>query len=142
MSTTATETEEERIVREEQEAHERQRAKERRQRAEGDVDLNPDPDTGQLLKMPRVPIVIDESDPSVLKVAFSGQVAIERGDKAWVEFYNGLKQGKSAELLVSVHVAGTSKTHRRDKEGDVDAVVETKSLIVTDLHLDEEPAEE
>jgi len=133
MTTTATETEEERIVREEQEAHDRL---ERERRAGDDVDLEPDPETGQLLKMPRVPVTVDDSDPSALTVAFSGQVTIERGDKQWVEFYNRLAAGRSPELTVSVHVAGVKKTHRRDKEGNVDAIVETKSLVVTDLHLD------
>lgn len=135
MSTTETkpETDLERTVREEQEAHDRAKA-------DDDVDLTPDPDTGQLLKMPRVAVIVDEADPSALKVAFSGEVTIERGDKQWVEFYNQLKAGKSVDLHVSAHVAGVKKTHRRDKEGDVDAVVETKSVIVTDLHLDAEDA--
>jgi hypothetical protein len=140
MTTTATpvETDEERILREEQEAHDRQQAAERAARADGDIDLNPDPETGQLLKMPRVAVIVDDSDPSALTVAFSGQVTIERGDKQWVEFYNHLRVGKSPSIAVSVHVAGVKKTHRRDKDGNVDAVVETKSLVVTDLHLDEE----
>jgi hypothetical protein len=55
----------------------------------------------------------------------------------WVEFYNQLASGKPAQITVTVHVAGTKTRHRRDKEGDVDAVVQTKSLIVTDVHLEE-----
>ena len=47
----------------------------------------------------------------------------------------------NADLVVTVHVAGAKMRHRRDSEGDVDAVVQTKSLIVTDVFLrDEEPS--
>lgn len=140
MSTTQTESELERTVREEQEEHERQEAE--RRAGDDAIDLEPDPDTGQLLKMPRVAVTVDDADPSALTVAFSGQVTIERGDSQWVGFYNRLRAGKTSELTVSVHVAGVKKTHRRDKEGDVDAIVETKSLVVTDLHLDEDTAQE
>jgi hypothetical protein len=99
-----------------------------------EIDLEPDPDTGQLLKMPRVPVVIDDSDPNVLKLAFSGGVEIDRGDKELIDFYNALRAGRTAEIEVSVFVAGTTKTQRRDKDGNVDSIVETKSVTITDVH--------
>jgi len=125
MSTTLHETEEERIVREEQEEHDRLQ----RER-DGEIDLKPDPDTGQLLKMPRAAVFVDESDPGVLKLAFSGQIELNRADPGDVDVYNALKAGTDAELAVTVFVAGPRNSHRRDSEGNVDAVVQTKSLIV------------
>lgn len=97
----------------------------------------PDPDTGKLFDVPRVGVLVDDTDPTLLKLAFSGSVEIERGETDWIGFYNQLRAGKPAQLTVSVHVAGARNVHRRDKEGDVDAVVQTKSLIVTDVHIDE-----
>lgn len=94
-----------------------------------------DPEAGKLFDVPRVKIVVDKADPSVLKVAFSGQIELERGVASEVDFYNRLRAGKGADLQVHVHVAGAKRTHRRDSEGNVDAVLETKSLIVTDVSL-------
>jgi hypothetical protein len=93
-------------------------------------------DEGRLFDVPRVQVAIDESDPSVLKIAFSGQVELERGKANEVAFYNRLAAGKGVDLSVHAHVAGAKRTHRRDSEGNVDAVLETKSLIVTDVTLD------
>ncbi len=98
--------------------------------------LEPDAEKGKLFDLPRVKVAVDESDPSLLKVSFSGGVKIERGSEEWVEFYNGLRVGKTAEIRVGVFIAGAPKTHRRSKEGDVDAIVETKSIVVTDIFLD------
>jgi hypothetical protein len=92
-------------------------------------------DEGRLFDVPRVQVAIDESDPSVLKIAFSGQVELERGKANEVAFYNRLAAGKGVDLSVHAHVAGAKRTHRRDGEGNVDAVLETKSLIVTDVTL-------
>lgn len=92
-----------------------------------------DPEEGKLFEVPRVAVIIDESDPDVLKVAFSGQIEIERGDGKQVAWYNGLVAGQYHDLKITTAVAGAKTTHRRDGEGDVDAVVQTKSLIVTDV---------
>jgi hypothetical protein len=97
----------------------------------------PDPDAGKLFDVPRVKVVTDLTDPTVLKIAFSGTVELDRSNAQQVEFFNGLKAGRSAELIVGVHVAGARQIHRRDSEGDVDAVVQTKGLIVTDVHLEQ-----
>jgi hypothetical protein len=105
---------------------------------EGEEQVAPagqDPEAGKLFDVPRVKIVVDKADPSVLKVAFSGQIELERGVASEVDFYNRLRAGKGADLQVHVHVAGAKRTHRRDSEGNVDAVLETKSLIVTDVSL-------
>lgn len=127
---TATESELERTVREEQEAHDAA------QNADGTTG-GEDAEKGKLFEVPRVGVIVDETDPTVLKLAFAGSVDLERGVASDVELYNQLKSGKSAELRVTVHVAGAKTTHRRDSEGDVDAVVQTKSLIVHSIELDE-----
>jgi len=95
----------------------------------------PDAPEGKLFEVPRVKVIVDQADPTVLKISFSGSVELERASKEQVEFYNALKAGKASQLAVTVHVAGAKTSHRRDSEGDVDAVVQTKSLIVTDVQL-------
>lgn len=92
-----------------------------------------DPDKGKLFEVPRVGIVLDDSDPTVLKLAFSGSIELERGDAQAVEFYNSLKPGSNVSLSVEAFVAGPKNTHRRDSEGNVDAIVQTKSLVVHSL---------
>ncbi len=79
--------------------------------------------------------MIDDADPTVVKVAFSGSVELDRGNAKQMEFYNRMRHGKPNEVIVTVHVAGSRKIHRRDGEGDVDAIVETKGLVVTDVYL-------
>jgi hypothetical protein len=94
-----------------------------------------DAEKGKLFEVPRVAIVIDESDPSVVKLAFSGSIELDRGNAEQVEFYNGLRAGQEVEVVVTAHVAGAKKTHRRDSDGYVDAVVETKSVVVSDVYV-------
>jgi hypothetical protein len=89
-----------------------------------------DADEGKLFEVPRVAVVVDESDPNVLKLAFSGSVELDRTNAGDVEFFNGLVPGRNYDLAVSVFVAGSPKTHRRDSDGNVDSVVQTKSLKV------------
>ena len=93
-----------------------------------------DIERGQLFDVPRVKVLVDESDPNVLKLSVRGAVELDRTNREQVEFYNALKAGHEAELVVTVHVAGSRKVHRRDSEGDVDAIVETKSCVVTDVY--------
>jgi hypothetical protein len=123
MSTAATETSLERQVREEQEAHD---AVEGTQSGE-------DADKGKLFEVPRV--AVEDSDPNVLKLNFSGSIELERASKADVEFYNRLTAGKNVDLEVQAFVTGPHNTHRRDSEGNVDAVVQTKSLKIHSLEM-------
>lgn len=102
--------------------------------AEG-VASGEDAEKGKLFEVPRVAVVVDTTDPTVLKLAFSGAVDFDRGNAKQVAFYNKLRAGLPVELNVTAHVAGARQTHRRDSEGDVDAVVQTKSLIVSDVYL-------
>lgn len=96
----------------------------------------PDTEKGKLFDVPRIGIVLDDSDPTVLKIAFSGSVELDRANAIQVGFYNDLKAGRESQLVATCHVAGAKMVHRRDSEGDVDAVVQTKSVIVTDLYFD------
>jgi hypothetical protein len=97
--------------------------------------VEPDPDMGKLFDVPRVGVIIDDSDPTVIKLAFSGSVELDRGNVEQVGFYNALRAGEPRDLVVGVHVAGARMRHRRDSEGDVDAIVQTKSLVITDIYL-------
>ena len=87
----------------------------------------------KLFEVPRVAVELDESDPTVLKIAFSGSIEVERDNAKQVEHYNQLGAGEERSMTVVVHIAGAKKVHRRDSEGYVDAIVETKSLVVTDF---------
>lgn len=121
---TTTETELERTIRQEQNDYDT---------AIDGTESGPDADAGKLFDVPRVKVVVDESDPNVLKVAFAGGVELDRGKPDEVGFYNQLKAGKSMDLEITVHVAGAKTSHHRDSDGNVDSIVQTKSLIVTDL---------
>jgi hypothetical protein len=96
-----------------------------------------DAERGKLFDVPRIGILLDESDPTVLKLAFSGSVEFDRSNASQVEFYNRLLVAAEDSIVVTVYAVGTKKTHRRDTEGDVDAIVETKSLVVSDVFVDD-----
>lgn len=82
------------------------------------------------------PIQIDKAKPSLISVSVSGKIKLDLSQKSDVEFYNTLQAGKLVELPTTFFVAATKKTHRRDKEGNVDAVPESKSLIVDGVTFD------
>lgn len=86
---------------------------------------------GQLFELPA--ITIDESNPTAILIAFSGSVTLDRSQKSDADIYNSLKHGKLFDLQLSGLVTGSKKTHRRDSEGNVDAVVETKSLVIDSI---------
>jgi hypothetical protein len=88
----------------------------------------------RMFEVPRIVVAIDESDPNVIRLAFGGSVELDRGNAEQVDFYNSLVPGQSVELALTCHVGATRKAHRRDSEGMVDAVVETRSLIVGEVY--------
>jgi hypothetical protein len=94
----------------------------------------PDPETGQLFDTKKLKVKIDTTQPTLLKLAFSGGIELDVNDPSDVQLYNHLTAGKPVALTVEAHVAGAKKTHRRDSEGDVDAVVETKSVLIHSLN--------
>lgn len=93
----------------------------------------PDPDAGKLFDVPRAKVTVDDTDPNVIKLAFSGSVELERGKPDDVATYNRLAAGRNVDLRVQAFVAGPKTTHRRDADGNVDTVIQTKSLIVHSL---------
>lgn len=95
-----------------------------------DEEAGTDVDAGKLFDVPRVGVITDETDPTVLKLSFSGGIELNRNNADDVKFYNKLKAGRSVALEIEAHVAGGKTTHRRDSEGNVDAVVQTKSLLI------------
>jgi hypothetical protein len=86
---------------------------------------------GKLFELPA--IVVDESNPTAVSIAFSGSIVLDRSQKSDMDLYNQLKHGKIFDLQVSGLVKGSKKTHRRDSEGNVDAIVETKSLVIDSI---------
>ena len=90
-----------------------------------------DPETGKLFDLPRVAVELDPADPTVLKLSFSGSIEIPRADPSGVQFYNGLVAGRNVTLTVEAFVkSGPAIVHRRDSDGNVDALVASKSLLV------------
>lgn len=95
----------------------------------------PDAETGQLFDVPRPKVTVDDSDPTVIKLAFSGGIELDRSIPADVQFYNRLTAGKTVSLELDAHVAGAKTIHRRDSNGDVDAIVQTKSLTIHSIEI-------
>lgn len=96
-----------------------------------------DAEKGKLFDVPRVAIIVDDSDPTVLKLSFSGSIELDRSIKEQAEIFNRLAAGNVAHLrIVSYVKSGPTNVHRRDSEGNVDAIVASKSLVITDIRLD------
>lgn len=82
------------------------------------------------------PVKHDKTKPTLIKVSVSGSIKLDMSQAADIAFYNALEAGKLIELPTSFFVASTKKTHRRDSDGNVDAVPETKSLVVDGVTYD------
>ncbi len=87
----------------------------------------------RMFEVPRIAVAIDEADPDILKLTFGGTVELDRTNQAQVDLFNGLRAGEIHDLVVSTYVTGARKIHRRDSEGDVDAVIDAKALSVSDV---------
>jgi hypothetical protein len=84
--------------------------------------------SGKLFEMPA--IEIDDSNPTAIHVVVAGSIPLDRSQKSDAAFYNSLTPGKLITLPVTFFVKGPKTVHRRDSDGNVDAVVQTKSLVV------------
>lgn len=93
----------------------------------------PNADTGQLFDTPRAHVDVDDADPNVIRLAFSGSIELERSNPDDVRVFNAFREGRTFPLSIEVFAAGVKLTHRRDTEGNVDSVVATKSLRVDSL---------
>jgi hypothetical protein len=78
----------------------------------------------------------DPAPPTLIAVNISGTIQLDLSQKSDVDFYNSLEGGKTVTYETEFFVASTKKTHRRDKDGDVEATPESKSLIVDLVHFD------
>jgi hypothetical protein len=92
-----------------------------------------DADRGLLFELPREPIVIDESDPGIVRISFSGTYEYDRTNAEQIGFYNRLRAGREQQLVVVVHVSGARKEHKLDGEGYPSEIVETKRLVVREV---------
>lgn len=100
------------------------------------AELEPNPEKGQLFEVPRVVVLMDDSDPTILKLSFSGSYELDRDNATQVEAYNRLRAGSEAELAITVRVVGAQKAHRLDSEGDLADIVEAKRLVVSEVYLE------
>jgi hypothetical protein len=78
----------------------------------------------------------DKAKPTLITVNVSGKIKLDLSQASDVEFYNSLQAGKLVTYDTTFFVASTKKTHRRDNDGNVDAVPETKSLVVDGVTFD------
>lgn len=88
---------------------------------------------GKLFELPK--ITVDEASPTAITIAFSGSITLDRSQADDAALFNKLVEGKPFELTVSGLVAGSKKTHRRDSEGNVDAIAQTKSLTIDSVDV-------
>jgi hypothetical protein len=72
----------------------------------------------------------DPAPPTLITVNINGSISLDLSKKSDVDFYNSLQAGKNVTYETEFFVASTKKTHRRDKEGNVQATPESKSLVV------------
>lgn len=93
-----------------------------------------EPETEQPLRL--FDVKPDPAPPTLIAVNISGQITLDLSQKSDVDFYNSLQGGKTVTYETEFFVASTKKTHRRDKEGDVQATPESKSLVVDLVHYD------
>ena len=73
--------------------------------------------------------------PSTIRIAISGAIELDLNRKEDVDFYNTLEPGKLVTREATFFVASTKTTHRRDSDGNVDAVPQIKSLVVDGLQI-------
>jgi hypothetical protein len=74
--------------------------------------------------------------PTKLTVNVSGQIELDMSKKSDVEFWNSLKPGATISLPADFFVASEKTTHRRDSDGNVDAVPRSKSIKVDMVYYD------
>lgn len=79
------------------------------------------------LQIPKV----DGQPIDKIAIKFSGRVMLDRSDPADVQMFNRLQLGQDVELRISAKVSNSGGAgFTTSKEGDLDAVVGSKSLAV------------
>lgn len=78
---------------------------------------------------------VDGHDVDKIRLAFSGNVMLDRKSETDVDLIRKLKLGQDLELRVAATCAGKTQGFTTGKEGDLDAVVYTGSLKVTTVYV-------
>jgi hypothetical protein len=73
---------------------------------------------------------VDGQSIDRIAVAFSGEIMLDRSDKADVALYNRLSLNKDVELRVAGRVNGTGARGATNREGDLDVIVGKKTFKV------------
>lgn len=74
--------------------------------------------------------------PTTITVNVSGEIKLDLSKKSDVDFFNSLVPGKTVTHEVDFFVASEKTTHRRDSDGNVDAVPRSKSIKVDMVYYD------
>lgn len=78
----------------------------------------------------------DPARVTQITVNVSGKIKLDLSQKSDVDFYESLPAGKLVTYETTFFVASTKKTHRRDSDGNVDAVPEAKALVIDGVTFD------
>jgi hypothetical protein len=74
--------------------------------------------------------------PTTITVNVSGEIKLDLSKKSDVDFFNSLVPGKNVKFETDFFVASEKTTHRRDSDGNVDAVPRSKSIKVDMVYYD------
>lgn len=81
-------------------------------------------------------IKAETTRPTKINVNISGVIELDLSIESDCAFYNSLKPGKTVSFPTDYYVASVKTTHRRDGDGNVDAVPQSKSIKVDLVHYD------
>lgn len=73
---------------------------------------------------------VDGNQIDVIRIKFAGEVKLDRSDPADVALFNRLRLNHEVELRASGKVAKLGTGFTTSKEGDLDAVVSSKTLKI------------
>lgn len=76
---------------------------------------------------------IDGQTIDRIKVAFTGEVMLDRSEVSDVAVFNALTLGKDVTLTIEAKCSGTGAAGATDRDGDLDVVVGAKKLKVHSL---------
>lgn len=73
---------------------------------------------------------VDGNQIDRIKISFSGSIMLNRSDPADVALFNRLKLNQELELRCAGKVSGLATGYTTSKDGDLDAVVSSKTVKV------------
>lgn len=98
---------------------------------EGKALFNPEHFESEALALPK----IDGQSIDKIKIAFSGSVMLDRSKPEDVALFRTLRLGKVAELRVAGDVSFSGGGFTTNRDGDLDAVVATKTVKIDSVVL-------